>query len=265
MRAGSLATVKESGKKGEQTAGPGMTVSRPSDREEVAARAFATQTAISPLSCTACGDGGPCPACAGAAASLTRGPAASLPRTPLSGASALIDNALSSAGSPLSTPLRSHFERRLGADLGSVRVHDDARADAAARSLRARAFTFGNRIGLSADAPRPNTAPGRLLLAHEVAHTVQPGAERVLRREQLPPGHPTLQTAAELIASYTSWGNLDEEGLGQRLFELAWMGSGHYAFVIEVMDALDWSDRDDVASVFARNARDENLDEMARS
>jgi len=54
MRAGSLATVKESGKKGEQTAGPGMTVSRPSDREEVAARAFATQTAISPLSCTAC-------------------------------------------------------------------------------------------------------------------------------------------------------------------------------------------------------------------
>lgn len=187
------------------------------------------------------------------------------PRALLDGAPPLVERALAAPGSPLPKVLQSHFERRLGADLSGVRVHDDARADAAARSLRARAFTFGNRIAFAAGAPRPHTAQGRALLGHELAHTVQPGAERVLRREDLPPGHPSVQTPAELIASYTSWGNLDEEGLGQRLFELAWMGAGHYAFVGQVMDALDWSDRDDVASAFVRSARDENLDEFARS
>ncbi|MBL8398435.1 MAG: DUF4157 domain-containing protein [Candidatus Accumulibacter sp.] len=253
-------------------------MSRPSDREEGAARAFAAQT--SPLACAACFDDVSCPACAGAAASLSRvtgGAAAAAggglagnsaltpPQTSISGAPPLVERALAAPGSPLPKLLQNHFERRLGADLSGVRVHDDAPADAAARSLHARAFTFGNRIAFAAAAPRPHSEQGRELLGHELAHTVQPGAERVLRRDELPPGHPTLQTPAELIASFTSWGNLDEDALGQRLFELAWMGSGHYAYIGQVMDALDWGDRDDVASAFVRSARDENLDEFARS
>ncbi|HNH25343.1 MAG TPA: hypothetical protein PK261_10165, partial [Accumulibacter sp.] len=51
---------------------PGKAVSlgRPGDHEEVAARAFAAQTTS--LTCVACRDDSPCPACAGAAGSLAR-------------------------------------------------------------------------------------------------------------------------------------------------------------------------------------------------
>ncbi|HPT49677.1 MAG TPA: DUF4157 domain-containing protein [Accumulibacter sp.] len=282
MTAERTVAARDGGKGRGENAGKAVSSSRPTDREEVAARAFAAQTAPDGLACAACRDDGPCAACAGAAASLTRRlghaagggvsggenvgktSASAPPRAPVEGAPPLVERALAAPGSALPKALQRHFEQRLGADLSGVRVHDDARADAAARSLRARAFTLGNRIAFAAGAPRPHTTQGQALLGHELAHTVQPGAERVLRRDDLPPGHPALQTPAELIASYTSWGNLDEDALGQRLFELAWMGAGHYAYIGQVMDALDWGDRDDVASGFVRSARDDNLDEFAR-
>jgi hypothetical protein len=71
--------------------------------------------------------------------------------------------------------------------------------------------------------------------------------------------------ASDLVDKYTSWGTVNDEALGQRLFELAWMSPDHYAFVVEVMDEL-WSiTADNVASAFVRNARDSDLDEFART
>lgn len=182
------------------------------------------------------------------------------------------------------------FHERLGVDPAAVRIHDGAPAAAAARALGARAFTVGTHIAFAAGAYRPDTVRGHLLLAHELAHVaqqrdVQAGAadlqtdaraERDADRAALSGTRPQVRLARRavqrfpdggsadaLIDRFTSWGNLDEEGLGQRLFDLAWMSPSHYGFVVAVMDALGWGDRDDVASAFVRRARDDNLDFFA--
>jgi len=65
------------------------------------------------------------------------------------------------------------MEPRFGRDFGRVRVHDDARADASARALGARAFTVGESIVFGAGEHAPATAAGQRLLAHELTHVVQ--------------------------------------------------------------------------------------------
>jgi hypothetical protein len=65
------------------------------------------------------------------------------------------------------------FESSLGADLSSVRVHADAKSQAAARSVDAKAYTVGQHIYFGAGEYAPSSRSGELLLAHEVAHTVQ--------------------------------------------------------------------------------------------
>ncbi len=76
-------------------------------------------------------------------------------------------------GSPLADEARRYFEARFSTDFGSVRVHDDERADKAARSIGAIAFTKGNDIWFSAGSYDPVTDQGRPLLAHELAHVAQ--------------------------------------------------------------------------------------------
>jgi hypothetical protein len=60
-----------------------------------------------------------------------------------------------------------------GQPLGEVRVHHDDHAAALSRAVSARAFTVGNDIFFGAGEYRPSSAPGRDLLAHELAHVVQ--------------------------------------------------------------------------------------------
>jgi len=76
------------------------------------------------------------------------------------------------AGRPLPDGMRRRIEPHVGADLGNVRLHDDAHAGRAARSLGAVAFTHQNHIflkhgGLGGDLS---------LMAHESTHVVQQGA-----------------------------------------------------------------------------------------
>ncbi|HEY0733610.1 MAG TPA: hypothetical protein VGD69_01785 [Herpetosiphonaceae bacterium] len=66
-------------------------------------------------------------------------------------------------------------------------------------------------------------------------------------------------TAGHLIDWYTSWtGDLDESALGHAL--LRCMLAGDDAVVEHVLDALDDSDRDDVAYALCHAATDQNLD-----
>lgn len=60
-----------------------------------------------------------------------------------------------------------------GQSLGDVRVHHDEHAAALSRAVSARAFTVGSDIFFGAGEYRPETAGGRELLAHELAHVVQ--------------------------------------------------------------------------------------------
>ena len=73
-------------------------------------------------------------------------------------------------GQSLPTTERAYFERRLGADLSSVRVHPDA---AAATEMGARGFTVGHDIGVAPGQWRPGTLGFRRLLGHELTHVAQ--------------------------------------------------------------------------------------------
>jgi Domain of unknown function (DUF4157) len=75
-------------------------------------------------------------------------------------------------GGPLSDSTRGFFEPRFGVDLGSVRVHEDAPARSAARSLGARAFSYDGHIVLRGDRGRHDGVGNRSVLAHELAHVV---------------------------------------------------------------------------------------------
>jgi hypothetical protein len=65
------------------------------------------------------------------------------------------------------------MEARLGTDLGAVRVHTGARADASTRALEALAYTVGPHVVVRSDRYPASTPESTHLLAHELAHTVQ--------------------------------------------------------------------------------------------
>jgi GH24 family phage-related lysozyme (muramidase) len=86
---------------------------------------------------------------------------------------------LKGRGQPLPEALRQFFEPRFGCDFGDVRIHNNSRASATADQLSAQAFTVGRDIVLGAGQDHLESFAGRLLLAHELTHTVQQtGGER---------------------------------------------------------------------------------------
>ncbi len=78
-----------------------------------------------------------------------------------------------SGGQPLDRAARELFETRFGMDLSGVRIHTGSGAVEAARSIDANAFTVRSDIVFDAGKYAPETAEGRRLLAHELAHVAQ--------------------------------------------------------------------------------------------
>jgi hypothetical protein len=150
-----------------------------------------------------CGCGGTCAACKddqalrrvdGSRADGARGAAPAPPRrSPLGGLG---------AGRPLDRGERDFFEPRFGRSFDAVRVHDGPQADRAARDYDAQAYTVGQDIVFGRGQYRPGTQPGRELLAHELAHTVQQRDGRVATQRQAAvsmPGDP-LEREADAMA-----------------------------------------------------------------
>jgi peptidoglycan/xylan/chitin deacetylase (PgdA/CDA1 family) len=157
----------------------GWRLSTPSDTAEREAERMATAA----LAGRTVGDGGAA-AGGGARGLLHRSPAPGAAPAARASAPAL---RLAGGGRPLPAATRVDFEQRFGHDFGRVRVHSDAAAAAAARDAGARAFATGEHVAFAHGRLRPDTAAGRRLLAHELAHVVQqrrPGgaAERTLFR-----------------------------------------------------------------------------------
>ncbi|WP_299747575.1 DUF4157 domain-containing protein [uncultured Tateyamaria sp.] len=80
--------------------------------------------------------------------------------------------AVATGGQPLSSADRAYFEPRLGYDFSRVRLHTDASAQRAARSINARAYTLQNHIAF-APGEYGTSTEGRRLMAHELVHTLQ--------------------------------------------------------------------------------------------
>ena len=81
--------------------------------------------------------------------------------------------ALKQRGAPLPANTRNFFEPRFAQNFSSVRVHTDAAAANSARSVNARAYTFGRDIVFGSGQYGPDTPSGKHLLAHELAHVAQ--------------------------------------------------------------------------------------------
>jgi hypothetical protein len=77
------------------------------------------------------------------------------------------------SGQPLSKSVRSYFEPRFGADFSQVRIHTDVRTAKTAKSISAKAFTFGKDMFFGAGQYSPGTKNGNYLMAHELTHVLQ--------------------------------------------------------------------------------------------
>lgn len=109
-------------------------------------------------------------------------------------------------GEPLPKDARAPLEGHFGRDFADVRIHTDAEAAHLTAALGARAFTAGRDIYLAADAPPADTAEGRHLLTHELAHVVQQDGQaaavlaRAIEPEMQTSYHESTRTAAALAA-----------------------------------------------------------------
>lgn len=83
---------------------------------------------------------------------------------------------LSGNGNQIDPEIRSGMEQRFGADFSSVKIHSDSSAAALSNRLGAHAFTTGNDIFFNSGKYSPETLSGKHLLAHELTHTIQQGA-----------------------------------------------------------------------------------------
>lgn len=157
-------------------------VSKPSDPSERAADRLAASVLRS-APCPACARGEKtCSACGGIQRKATdASPVASTAgAAPAEAGAAPVE---AGGGRPLDALARAFFEPRFGRDLGDVRVHTGAEAAESARSLHARAYTYGNDIVFGDGQYAPGSAAGRRLLAHELAHVVEAPAGTVARED----------------------------------------------------------------------------------
>jgi len=81
-----------------------------------------------------------------------------------------------SAGIALDHQTRRTLEPRFGFDFSRIRIHSDANAASAAAEVGALAYTVGQHIFFGKGQYAPATRLGSALLAHELAHAVQQGA-----------------------------------------------------------------------------------------
>lgn len=107
-------------------------------------------------------------------------------KSSLGGPGAITAPPISDAGRSLDAGTRSSMETGFGRDFSSIRVHDDARAHDNARNLGARAYAAGDHIVFGEGQYRPETAMGRALIAHELAHSVQQGGVQMKADGPLP-------------------------------------------------------------------------------
>lgn len=106
----------------------------------------------------------------------------------------------SNGGQSLDPGVQTFMEERFGADFSAVRVHADGQADSATREIGATAFTDGQEIHFAAGQYQPDTAPGRQLLAHELAHVVQTNGQPA-SGPRIAPGRESWEGQAQQAAT----------------------------------------------------------------
>ena len=164
-------------------AGRPVAVSQPSDASEghadrVADRVMSADAAgdlAAAAPCPSCAPGAPCAGCGAGGSGVQRAAEGAAPRATFAPALG--------GGQPLDSASRGFFEPRFGRDLGGVRVHAGPDDGALARSFSARAFATGNDVVFGSGEYAPGSDSGRRLIAHELAHVVDPAPGGAVERE----------------------------------------------------------------------------------
>lgn len=76
-------------------------------------------------------------------------------------------------GIPLDQSTKEFMESRFGHDFSKVRIHTNSSAAQSARTVNALAYTVGQDIFFGEGQYQPENESGRMLIAHELAHTIQ--------------------------------------------------------------------------------------------
>jgi hypothetical protein len=118
----------------------------------------------------------------------------------------IVRDVLSSPGHPLAADVRAFYESRFDRDFGAVRVHTDAQAASSANAVQAAAFAVGRDLVFGRDAFQPDTANGRRLIGHELAHIAQQPATAVPSGQLLTVGSPDDQAEREADAAVNDAG-----------------------------------------------------------
>lgn len=87
---------------------------------------------------------------------------------------AALDEVQGEEAPPVPAATRRRAERAIGTRLTEARLHEGPAAKAAAKGLRARAFSVGDHVGL-AQGVSPETTEGQSLVAHELGHVAADG------------------------------------------------------------------------------------------
>ena len=127
-----------------------------------------------------------------------------------------VQRTLASSGAPLPETARSFFEPRFGHDFANVQIHRNAQAARSAAEVDAHAYTVGRHIVFGQGRYAPDTSSGRELLAHELAHVVQQGADGPrsrLQRRAIHSGNILFEGTCEFLACNSRWACEDENGV----------------------------------------------------
>jgi hypothetical protein len=186
---------------------PGLTISRPGDADEQEADRVADHVVSSTDfgrvrgECAACTeDGASRPTCAQGRQPVQpkEMPGQAPPHSadlgnPIGG--------LRGPGQPLAASTRADFESRFERDFSAVRVHTGHDASESARSIQARAYTWGRDVVFGNGEFAPDSRTGQRLLAHELAHVIQQGhAPKLPKQDQPSTGNQNGGTPAEPAA-----------------------------------------------------------------
>jgi hypothetical protein len=104
---------------------------------------------------------------------------------------------IASRGRALEAGRRDFFERKLGASLDGIRVHDDHEARRATKDIGAKAFTWKNHVVLNPDWLDADSASAHRLLGHELLHAARHrDSALLLMKSEDAAANPTANAAA---------------------------------------------------------------------
>ena len=113
----------------------------------------------------------------------------------------IVSQAIQSPGQPLETETRKFMESRFEHDFSGVRVHTGERATESARVTNAHAYTVGEHVVFGSGQYNPHTTEGAWLLAHELAHVAQQGADETVQTLSLEPEGGRAELEASGVAN----------------------------------------------------------------